>query len=126
MGFFRDLFYSDHSRYSEYSNSHLERAYDRASNKRVAKGNEIKALKNQIQENYNSVNRHYEENLSQLRGEKNYPALSNSSPENILNAVKADMQRELQEEIAREESELAEIDKMLARINELEMQAKSA
>ena len=51
MGFFRDLFYSDHSRYSEYSNSHLERAYDRASNKRVAKGNEIKALKNQIQEN---------------------------------------------------------------------------
>ena len=104
----------------------MERAYDRASNKRVAKGNEIKALKNQIQENYNNANRHYEENLSQLRGEKNYPALSNSSPENILNAVKADMQRELQEEIAREEAELAEIDKMLSRINELEKQAKSA
>ena len=52
--------------------------------------------------------------------EKNYSGLDNSD---VLNAVKSDMRRELENEISRDRQELSEIDKMISRINALELQA---
>lgn len=107
----------------EYKVSHLEKAYDRAFDRAAAQLDKYRTLKNQMNANYENMKRHYEENINQLKNEKNYPALSTASPENIVEAVKADMRRELEEEIQRDSQELAEIDKMIARINELEVQA---
>ena len=78
------------------------------------KESEIQRLKNQMEENYRS-------RISQLKNEKNYSDLNNSD---VLNAVKSDMKRELENEISRDRQELSQIDKMISRINELELQAK--
>ena len=126
MGFLDDLFHSNYSKHSEYANSHMERKYDAALDRAIAKASEYNALRNQINGNYENAKKHFEENINRLKNEKNYSALNNASPENLVEAVKADMRRELEDEIARDKQELAEIDKMLSRINELEMQAKRA
>lgn len=119
MGFFDDLFHSNHSKYTEYSNSHLERKYYALCDKAIAKGNEHTALQNQIKSNYENAKRHYEENINRFKNEKNYSALNSASPENLVEAVKADMRRELEDEIARDKQELEQIDKMIAKIEEL-------
>ena len=50
------------------------------------------------------------------KNEKNYSGLDN---QDVMNAVKADMKRELENEIARDKQELEEIDKMISQINKL-------
>ena len=123
---FSGLFYSDHSKYSVYSNEHLNRAWDRALDRSIAKWDEYKALKNQVDANFENAKKHYEENINRLKNEKYYPALNTASPENLVEAVKADMRREIEDSISRDKQEIAEIDKMISRINELEQQAKRA
>lgn len=71
----------------------------------------IENLKSQLDEDTTQINR--------LKNEKNYSALNSASPENLVEAVKADMHRELEDEISRDKQELSEIDKMIAKIEEL-------
>ena len=71
----------------------------------------IENLKSQLDEDTTQINR--------LKNEKNYSALNSASPENLVEAVKADMRRELEDEISRDKQELSEIDKMIAKIEEL-------
>ena len=124
MGFFDNLFYSDHSKYSEYSDEHMYRKWDQIVLPMNAKIDECNAIRQRIDKNYNDVKRHYEENINQLKREKNYSALYSASPEQMIEAVKADMRRELNSEISHDKQELEAIDKMIARINEIELQAK--
>ena len=101
-------------RYREYGDSELRRQISNMESRVNSKESEIQRLKNQMEENYRN-------RINQLKNEKNYSGLDNSD---VMNAVKADMKRELEDEISRDRQELSEIDKMISRINELELQAK--
>ena len=106
--------HSNHDRYREYGDSELRRQISNMESRVNSKESEIQRLKNQMEENYR-------DRINQLKNEKNYSGLDNSD---VMNAVKADMKRELEDEISRDRQELSEIDKMISRINELELQAK--
>ena len=106
--------HSNHDRYREYGDSELRRQISNMESRVNSKESEIQRLKNQMEENYRN-------RINQLKNEKNYSGLDNSD---VMNAVKADMKRELEDEISRDRQELSEIDKMISRINELELQAK--
>ena len=123
MGFFDNLFYSDHSKYSEYSDEHMYRKWDQIALPMNAKIDECNAIRQRINKNYNEVNRHYEENINQLRREKNYSAFNYSSPANLLTNIKEEMRRELNEELRRENEELAAIDNMIAKINRITLES---
>lgn len=124
MGFLSDLFHSNYSKYSEYSDAHMDRKMDRVSLQRNAKIDERNAIRQRIKKNYDDVKRHYEESIDNLKREKYYSAFDYSIPENLLADIKLQMRRELDNEISRDRQELAEIDKMIARINELELQSR--
>ena len=106
--------YSEHDRYTKYGDSELRNQISNMESRVNSKEAEIQRLKNQMEENYR-------DRINQLKNEKNYSGLNNSD---VMNAVKADMKRELENEISRDRQELSEIDKMISRINELELQAK--
>ena len=104
----------DHTNYREYGDSELRNQIKNMESRVNKKESEIQRLKNQMEENYR-------DRINQLKNEKNYSGFNNSD---VMNAVKADMKRELEDEISRDRQELSEIDKMISRINELELQAK--
>ena len=103
----------DHTNYREYGDSDLRNEIKNMESRVNKKESEIQRLKNQMDENYRN-------RINQLKNEKNYSGLNNSD---VLNAVKSDMRHELENEISRDRQELSEIDKMISRINELELQA---
>lgn len=112
--------YSDHSRHSEhseYGDSSLRGEISRKESEVNRKESDVANLRQRMNDNFNS-------RINELKREKNYSALSNADANNMINAVKEDMRRELDEEISRDRQELAEIDKMIARINELELQSR--
>ena len=94
--------HSQHSKYHEYGDSELQ--------------NEVSNLQSRLQNNFNSK-------IAELKREKNYNGL-NKSPNAIIDNVKADMKREIDSEIQRDKEELAEIDKIISKINEIELQSK--
>ena len=104
----------DHERYREYGDSELRNKIKNMESRVNSKEAEIQRLKNEMDENYRN-------RINQLQNEKNYSGLNKSD---VLNAVKDDMKRELENEISRDRQELSEIDKMISRINELELQTK--
>ena len=81
------------------------------------KESDVENLRRRMNENFNS-------RINELKREKNYSGLDSWLPSQMINSVKEDMRRELDNEISRDRQELAEIDKMIARINELELQSR--
>lgn len=112
--------YSDwreHSRYREYGDSSMRSQISSLESRVSSKESEVENLRQRVNNNFNN-------RVAELKREKNYPALNKADANNIVNAVKADMKREIESEIQRDQQELAEIDRMISRINELELQSK--
>ena len=105
--------HSNHSNHRNYGDSALRNEISTLENNVRTQESEVERLKNQMNENYRN-------RINQLKNEKNYSGLSN---QDVLNAVKSDMKREIENEISRDKQELEQIDKMISRINELELQA---
>lgn len=111
--------YSDwreHSNHQQYGDSALRNEISNKENRVNRKAADVANLRQQMNDNFNH-------RIAQLKRERNYSGL-NAERSDIIRSVKADMRREIDEEIARDRQELAEIDKMIARINELELKAK--
>lgn len=83
----------------------------------VEKDFDIKYLRLQMDKNFS-------EQIDKLKCEKYYSAFNYSSPENLLTNIKSDMRKEIESELSRENHELAKINQMIARINELELQSR--
>lgn len=109
-------YHSRHSNYREYGDSALRSQISSKENEVNRKESDVESLRQRMNNDFNS-------RVNQLKNEKNYSGLT-YSPSEIVANVKSDMQRELDSEIAKDKQELSEIDKMIARINELELQAK--
>ena len=81
------------------------------------KESDVKNLRRRFDENFST-------RINELRREKFYPAFNYSSPANLLTNIQADMRRELEAEIQSDRDELAAIDAMIDKINEIELQSK--
>ena len=110
-------YHSRHSNYREYGDSALVRAIENKKNEIDAKEQEVDRLQEQMEENFKA-------RLDKLKAERNYSSFGYSDDETIIDNVKEEMIEELDSEISQEKQELAAIDKMIARINEIELQAK--
>ena len=108
--------YSCHSQHSKYGDSALRNQISNKESEIRRKESDVESLRQRMNENFDS-------RINELKREKNYSGLS-CVPNIMLSEVKDDMRRELDAEIARDKQELEAIDKMIARINELELQAK--
>lgn len=108
--------YREYTRHNKYGDAELRNQISRKENSVSNKESDVESFRRRMNENFNS-------RINELKREKNYSGL-NSSPSNIISSVKADMRRELDAEISRDKQELESIDKMIARINEIELQVK--
>ena len=108
--------YSDHSKHSEYGDASVRAEIERQEREVNRKESDVANLRQRMNDNFNL-------RINELKREKNYSGLDAASKEMVA-AVKEDMRRELDAEISRDKQELAEIDKMIARINELELQSR--
>lgn len=109
--------HSRHSQYREYSDSELVRQINDMQDSVNRQETDLNTFRTQMKEKASR-------RLVELKKEGAYPALSSAS-ENIgdlAEAVKRDMKRELEEGIKEEQAELAAIDQMIARINEIDLQ----
>lgn len=107
--------HSNHSNYSKYGDANLVNAINNKSREIERKQYEIDNLRRDM------VNR-FRNSTEELRRDRNYKGLGYSA-DYMINQVKLDMQEELEKEIQREKEQLAEIEKMIARINEIELQS---
>ena len=118
---YSDNYYSDyhsrHSNYREYGDSALVSAIENKKNEIDAKEQEVDRLQEQMEENFKA-------RLDKLKAERNYSSFGYSDDETIIDNIKEEMIEEIDSEISQEKQELAAIDKMIARINEIELQAK--
>ena len=110
-------YHSRHSNYHGYDDSALVSAIENKKNAIDAKEEEVDRLQEQMEENFQA-------RLEKLKAERNYSSFGYSDDETIIDNVKEEMLEELDEEISQEKQELEAIDKMIARINEIELQAK--
>lgn len=94
--------YDDHSRYSEYTK------HSRYGDESVRQN--ISSYERRVENKEDEVQRLYDK----------YQRL----PYYDLDQAKNDMRRELENEISRDKQELAEVDKMISKINELELQSR--
>lgn len=112
--------YSDHynhSNHRQYGDSALVNAIENKKNQIDAKEDEVDNLREKMEENFQA-------RVEQLKREKDYSSFNYSDAEDIIENVKEEMREELDEEISQDKQELEAIDKMIARINEIELQAK--
>ena len=112
-------YYSDHynhSNHRQYGDSEIRNRISNKENDIRRKDSDVESLRRRMNEDFN-------QRVNELKLEKNYSGL-NSAPSDVIRAVKDNMKNELDEEISQERQELEAIDKMIARINELELQAK--
>lgn len=103
----------------EHSNTYTcygDAAIRRQERKIRAKEDEVEDLRRKMNDNYN-------EKISALKREKNYSALDKPVSQ-VINSVKKEMRHEIEDEIKQENQKLADIDKMIARINEIELQSR--
>ena len=114
--------YDDHSNHSNHSN------YTRYNDAELV--NRIKQLQSQINSRQSDIDRsrnqlqaEYRERINRLKSLKNYPALTRYSAYNVLDFIQSDMEAEINNGIRQEQSELAALDRMIAKINELELDA---
>ena len=108
--------HSRHSNYREYGDSALRNQISNKENEVRSKDSDVENLRRRMNDNFNS-------RINDLKREKNYSAL-NSPPSDIVYHVKNEMRSELDSEISHDKQELEAIDKMIARINEIELQVK--
>lgn len=118
--------YSDYRDYSDHRNHSNHRQYGDAGMVSAVndKQNQVNRLASDVGRQSNEMQSNFDARIRSLRDEKNYSALSNAKPSNVVEAVKDDMRRELDASIAQERAALEKIDKMIARINELELNAE--
>lgn len=118
--------YSDYSdRYSDHYNHSNHRQYgDSARRSQISnKESEVNRKASDVESLRQRMNSDFNSRINELKREKNYSGL-NSAPSTIIDTVKYNMQLELDNEISQDKQELEAIDKMIARINEIELQAK--
>ena len=109
--------WSEHSNtYTCYGDAEVRRQKANQERKIKNKENEIENLRKKMNDNYN-------ERISALKREKNYSALDKPVSQ-VIDSVKKEMRHEIEDEIKQENQKLAEIDKMIARINEIELQSR--
>lgn len=118
--------HSDHSNYGDYNDYSDHRQYGDSGmrNAIIDKQNEVNRLASDVGRQSNAMQADFNARIRSLKDEKDYSALSNAKPSNVVDAVKDDMRRELDAEISKERAALEKIDKMIARINELELNAE--
>lgn len=109
--------HSQHSNHRDYGDSGM-----------VSQINDLKSRVSQqeidIEEFREGMQKKLDKRIAALRKEGKYEALSSTDNINhLVEEVKDEMKKELEDEIKKEREELATIDKMIARINELELQA---
>lgn len=109
--------YCRHSRHNKYGDAALVKEIEDKKNEIDAKEEEVDRLREKMEENFQT-------RVNQLKKERNYSSFNYSDAEDIIDNVKEEMRDELDDEIAKDKRELEAIDKMIARINELELQAK--
>ncbi|MBR0261626.1 MAG: hypothetical protein IJQ85_07505 [Selenomonadaceae bacterium] len=109
--------HSRHSNYREYGDSALVNAIQNKKDEIDAKEDEVDRLREKMEENFQA-------RVEKLKAERNYSSFNYSDAEDIIDNVKEEMREELDDEIAQDKKELEAIDKMIARINEIELQAK--
>ncbi len=105
-----------HRNYHEYGDSELRSKISNKENQVRNKDSDVESLRRRMNDNFNS-------RINELKRERNYYAL-NYSPDSVVREVKSEMRSELNAEISQDKQELEAIDKMIARINEIELQAK--
>ena len=110
-------YHSRHSNHRQYGDSALVKAIENKKNEIDAKEDEVDRLREKMEENFQA-------RVNKLKAKHNYSSFNYSDAEDIINNVKEEMRDELDDEIARDKQELEAIDKMIARINELELQSK--
>ena len=111
--------HSRHSQYREYSDSEMVRQINDMQGAVNRQEMDIGTFRAQMQERL-------DQRIATLKTEGNYEALS-SAPnhmEGLVEAIKRDMKQELENGIKEEQAELAAIDRMIARINEIELQTE--
>ena len=108
--------HSRHSRYTEYGDAQLVSQINDLERRVNSQEYDVNNFRSQMQHNFNS-------RIDNLRHEKNYSALYNAtSSDNLVYSVKQEMKRELDDSIKQEQKQLEDIDRMIARINEIELQ----
>ena len=105
-----------HTQHTKYNDSEIRNQISNKENQVRSKDSDVENLRRRMNDNFNS-------RINELKREKNYSAL-NSPPSDIVYRVKDEMRTELNSEISHDKQELEAIDKMIARINEIELQAK--
>lgn len=111
-------YHSRHSDYHEYGDAALLKQIKNKEEEVRHKVSNVEDLRRRMNEDFNS-------RVAQLRREKDYMTFyKNLPPANIIQSVKDDMRLELDYAISQDKQELEAINKMIARINELELQAK--
>ena len=111
--------HSRHSQYREYSDSEMVRQINDMQGAVNRQEMDISTFRAQMQERL-------DQRIATLKTEGNYEAVS-SAPnhmEGLVEAIKRDMKQELENGIKEEQAELAAIDRMIARINEIELQTE--
>ena len=111
--------HSRHSQYREYSDSEMVRQINDMQGAVNRQEMDIGTFRAQMQERL-------DQRIATLKTEGNYEALSSASNhmEGLVEAIKRDMKQELENGIKEEQAELAAIDRMIARINEIELQTE--
>ena len=117
--------HDDHSNYGDYSDHRNHRQYGDAGMVQAIndKQNEVDSLSYDLDWHRQEMQQDFDSRIRELRSERNYSALG-SSPKKMIDKVKEEMARELDAGIAKERQELAELDRMIGKINELELKAK--
>ena len=105
-----------HTQHNRYNDSELRNQISNKENQVRSKDSDVETLRRRMNDNFNS-------RINELKREKYYYAL-NYSADSIVREVKSEMRSELNAEISHDKQELEAIDKMIARINEIELQAK--
>lgn len=107
----------DHSNHRQYGDFALVNAIENKNKEIEAKEEEVDRLREKMEKNFQA-------RVNKLKAERNYSSFNYSDADDIIDNVKEEMRDELNDEIAQDKRELEAIDKMIARINELELQAK--
>ena len=108
--------HSRHSRYHEYGDSALREQIRRKETDIGRKESDVETARRRMEDNFNS-------RVNELKRERNYSGL-NYVPNMMVSEVKDDMRRELDNELKHDRDELAAIDDMISRINEIELQTR--
>lgn len=108
--------YSRYREYHEYGDSALREQIRRKETDISRKESDVETARRRMEDNFNS-------RVNELKRERNYSGL-NYVPNMMVSEVKDNMRRELDAEIQHEHDELAAIDDMISRINELELQVR--